>query len=393
MLSESSPEPALDETSPPAHSQRPIPKHELEGHTGWVWSFVFLHDNAHIVSGSEDGTMRKWDYETGHPVGEPWNGEGGSIWSLALSPDGKTIACGRGNGSVQRWDTDGEMIQGVWTGHSQGVRSLSWSPSGGHIASGSDDGTILIRKAESGEVEVGPIETNQRKVYSLAYSPSGDRIASGGYDETICIWDSNTGERIVGPIKYLESNATSVVWSSDGTNLYSASDKTARVFNCISGTELHHFEHNSDHALWDIALSPEHNLLACVGYGGVAQLWDTASHEPLGQPFGGEDGEHLYCVLFSRDGKYMAYSGRNCKITIWMVKDIVPELLVSTFTTIHTSKVTSYTANTTPVPRTVLPRGQCSIVDYFPCSQDPHRLMQPMDPRKGMIPKSMTSFG
>ncbi|KAJ8588233.1 WD40 repeat-like protein [Rhizopogon salebrosus TDB-379] len=377
MLSESSPEPALDETSPPAHSQRPIPKHEFEGHTGWVWSFVFLHDNAHIVSGSEDGTMRKWDCETGHSVGEPWNGEGGSIWSLALSPDGKTIACGRGNGSVRRWDTDGEMIQGVWTGHSQGVRSLSWSPSGGHIVSGSDDGTILIRKAESGEVEVGPIETNQRKVYSLAYSPSGDRIASGGYDETICIWDSNTGERIVGPIKYLESNATSVVWSSDGTNLYSASDKTARVFNCISGTELHHFEHNSDHALWDIALSPEHNLLACVGYGGVAQLWDTVSHKPLGQPFGGEDGEHLYCVLFSRDGKYMAYSGRNCKITLWMVKDIVPELL--------------QTPHPSPGPSCL--EVSALIVDYFPFSQDPHRLMPPMEPRKGMIPKAMTSFG
>ena len=52
-------------------------------------------------------------------------------------------------------------------GHSNTVRSVSWSPCGGHIASGFDDGTILIRKAENGENEVGPIETGQGHVRSL----------------------------------------------------------------------------------------------------------------------------------------------------------------------------------------------------------------------------------
>jgi len=70
------------------------------------------------------------------------------IWALAPSPDGKTITCGRDDRSV-----------------SGGIRM---GRCGGHIASGSDDGTILIRKAESGEIEVGPIKTGQSWVYSLA---------------------------------------------------------------------------------------------------------------------------------------------------------------------------------------------------------------------------------
>ena len=53
------------------------------------------------------------------------------------------------------------MMEDVWTGHSDAVGSLSWSPNGGHLASGSSDGTVLVRKGESGGVEVGPIETNQ----------------------------------------------------------------------------------------------------------------------------------------------------------------------------------------------------------------------------------------
>ncbi|OAX35120.1 hypothetical protein K503DRAFT_649916, partial [Rhizopogon vinicolor AM-OR11-026] len=49
------------------------------GHEREIWSFVFLHDNIHIVSGSFDGTMRKWNCDTGRLVEEPWKWEGGSI--------------------------------------------------------------------------------------------------------------------------------------------------------------------------------------------------------------------------------------------------------------------------------------------------------------------------
>jgi len=222
MADEYSAKPTVKIASPTTQSKEPSPKHKFEGHEDLIWSFVFLHDNKHIVSSSLDGTMRKWDCETGLLVGEPWEGEGGEIWALALSPNGNVIACGRKDGSVQQWNMDGKMIKRAWMGHSSMVRSLSWSPSGGHIASGSDDGKILIRRAGNGKVEVGPIKTGKNWVRSLAYSPSGDRIASGGHNDvnTICIWDSNTGKLLVGPIKDLGAVVRSVVWSSDSSKLY-----------------------------------------------------------------------------------------------------------------------------------------------------------------------------
>jgi len=331
MADEYSAKPTVKNASPPTQSKNPSPKYKFEGHRDAIRSFVFLHDNKHIVSGSRDGTMRKWDCETGHLVEEPWEGEGGKIWALALSPNGSTIACGRNDGSVQQWDTDGKMIKGVRMGRNNTLRSVSWSPSGGHIASGSYDGTILIGKADSGKVEVGPVETGQRFVHSLAYSPSGDRIASGGYNDTICIWGSNTGELLVGPIKDLGSLVTSVVWSSDSSKLYSASDKFARVFDSVSGAELHRFEHNN--YVNSVALSPKHNVLACVGDRGIAQLWDTESYQPLGKPLSPEESIPLTSVSFSRDGRYLAYSGDDHKITLWMVKDIAPQLALPAPTT------------------------------------------------------------
>jgi len=298
-------------------------KHTFEGHERTIQSFVFLHDNIHIVSGSDDGTMRKWDCETGQLVGEPWEGEA-NVTALALSPDGKTIACGRSDGSVQRWDTNGQMKEDIWTGHSDWVRSLSWSPSGRHLASGSRDGTILVRNVESGAVEVGPTKTNlnQGSVYTVAYSPLGDRIASG--DERICIWDSHTGELLVGPITGLGLWVDSVVWSSDGSKLYSASDFFARVFDSTSGTLLHRFRH--DDWVKSIALSPKHNLLACVGYGGTPRLWDTESHRRFHVPgpfkFANKTTQdHFYYVAFSPNGRYLAYGGDDNKITLWTVGD------------------------------------------------------------------------
>lgn len=326
MTFASSTKPTLEEgASRPALFKRPILKHTFHrGHNSeTIRAFVFLHDNVHIVSGSEEGTMRKWSRDTGLVVGEPWRSEGGGIYALELSPDGKIIACGSENGSVQRWSTDGKMINSVWTGHSKAVRSLSWSPSSGRIASGSDDGTILIRKAESGKVAVGPFETEQEGVQVLAYSPSGELIASGGFS-TICVWNAITSKLVAGPIKNLGDTVMSLVWSSDSTKLYSAAGSIARVFDSKSGELLYSFQSEHDSFLSSIALSPQQDVLACVGNNGIAQLWDTKSHQPLSQQFRREHKGWLTCVLFSRDGKYIAYSGDNGKLTLWILEDMAP---------------------------------------------------------------------
>ncbi|KAG1780669.1 hypothetical protein EV702DRAFT_732834 [Suillus placidus] len=55
------------------------------------------------------------------------------------------------------------------------------------------------------------------------------------------------------------------------------------------------------------------------------QLWDTESHQRLGQPFH-QNHDSLYYASFSRDGRYLAYGGDSGKITLWMVKDTPPQL-------------------------------------------------------------------
>ena len=40
----------------------------LTGHSDWVRSVAYSPDGKHIVSGSEDGTVKVWDSQTGKEV-------------------------------------------------------------------------------------------------------------------------------------------------------------------------------------------------------------------------------------------------------------------------------------------------------------------------------------
>ena len=46
----------------------------MEGHTSYVNSVAFSQDGKHIVSGSDDKTIRVWDSETGDVVLGPLEG-------------------------------------------------------------------------------------------------------------------------------------------------------------------------------------------------------------------------------------------------------------------------------------------------------------------------------
>ena len=40
----------------------------LRGHSGWVLSVAYSPDGKHIVSGSQDETVKVWDSQTGKEV-------------------------------------------------------------------------------------------------------------------------------------------------------------------------------------------------------------------------------------------------------------------------------------------------------------------------------------
>ena len=104
---------------------------------------AYSPNGQHIISRSDDKTVRIWDAETGAVIGNPLEGHTGDVYSVAYSPDGKYILSGSADSTIRIWDAKtGSAVGNPLKGHAMAVHSVAYSPYGQHFVSGSWDTTI-----------------------------------------------------------------------------------------------------------------------------------------------------------------------------------------------------------------------------------------------------------
>ncbi|HID68657.1 MAG TPA: WD40 repeat domain-containing protein [Roseibacterium sp.] len=156
---------------------------------GSVTAVAFSPDGQRIVSGSEDGTLRLWDAQTGAPIGEPLRGHESFVASVAISPDGQRVVSGSWDNTLRLWDAQtGALIGEPLRGHEGVVTSVAFSPDGQRIVSGSGDNTLRLWDAQTGYA-ILLLGTNE-EVFGVAFLGSSDRIVAGLGDGTLVIWNT-----------------------------------------------------------------------------------------------------------------------------------------------------------------------------------------------------------
>ena len=84
--------------------------HSTMGNIGDVYEVAFSPNGQLVVSGSDDGTARVWEAQTGVEVARMTHEDG--VYEVAFSPDGRKVASGSGDGILYAWVYDPQYLIG-----------------------------------------------------------------------------------------------------------------------------------------------------------------------------------------------------------------------------------------------------------------------------------------
>ncbi|XP_008286249.1 autophagy-related protein 16-1 [Stegastes partitus] len=204
-------------------------RHTLTGHSGKVLSARFLLDNARIVSGSYDRTLKLWDLRSKVCMKTVFAGSScndivcteqcvmsghfdkkvrfwdiraesivrelelqGRVTSLDLNHDrSELLTCSRDdllkiidlrtNAIRQTFSAQGFKCGADWT-------RVSFSPDGSYVVGGSADGALYVWNVLTGKVDRTLDRNHNSAINSVSWSPSGAYVASVEKGSRAILW-------------------------------------------------------------------------------------------------------------------------------------------------------------------------------------------------------------
>jgi WD40 repeat protein len=105
------------------------------------------------------------------------------VVGLAFSPDGRALATCSMDGTVRIWDYPTGHERSCLSHHRMGVSTVAFSPDGKTLASDGGDGKVILWNVAQGE----QLMTLDGAASALAFSPDGKILAGGGKKE-LTLW-------------------------------------------------------------------------------------------------------------------------------------------------------------------------------------------------------------
>ncbi|KAG2060020.1 WD40 repeat-like protein [Suillus hirtellus] len=202
-----------------------------EGHSSNapVRCLDWSRDSLEIASGSVDGTIRRWNPDTGQQMAPPIETSHQWVEAVKYSPQGDKFMSGGADDVIRVWSRNGKLLTEI-KGHENWVTSLWWSKDGAHIFSASLDTTIRKWRAIDGQ-ELVVFRGHAHDVRSLCLTPDESYIVSVSTDCSIRIWDLKINQAVGDPLLH-DDRVFAVAMSSDGKYIASAGpDKKIYVWS------------------------------------------------------------------------------------------------------------------------------------------------------------------
>jgi WD40 repeat protein/serine/threonine protein kinase len=251
---------------------------ELSGHSGRITSLRFSPDDKHLISGSDDNSIRVWDMNTVPPtVSMVLDGHSGSVNAVDYSPDGLYFCSGSSDNTVKIWAANTGKLLKTLTGHVGSVTSVKYTQNGRNIISGSEDKGIRIWDVETGEC-YKTLEGHESQITCVAVSSDDSKVISGDMNGAIIYWDKSSGRRLFSMNGHLE-RVTDIVFTRDVKRIFSSSfDGCIRIWDLDTGTCLLRLGEFESGEIYSLSLSPDGKTVAAGAYWGGNMVIISSQH-------------------------------------------------------------------------------------------------------------------
>lgn len=259
------------------------------GHAQGISGLTFL-DNARIVSGSIDQSVRIWDLNPSWRLERTIGGIdkpdviSDRVMSLDFSADATLLLAAGGvpsrNGELHLFTVaDGNRTLFLPQAHDDAIYSAKFSPDGKRIASAGADKYLRTFDIAYGQ-QIRRFEGHTNYVLSVAWKGDGQTLVSASADQTIKTWNAETADQIV-TIPNFGKHVTAVRFMGESDNIVSSSgDRLVRMHNAFNGGNFRNFG-GPDSWLHCVDITPDSNVLAAGSASGIVYLWNGNNGQPL----------------------------------------------------------------------------------------------------------------
>ncbi len=192
--------------------------HTLAGHTAAVTAIAFSADNARLVTGSVDKTVRVWNPANAQqPEQIKFEGSTGNITAVAFSPDSNQVLSGTADNKLRLWNVADGMSLQEFEGHTGAIVAVGFVAANQPFSVSADKSVRFWNPADGAQTRV----FNDPAVpKSFAITPDAQRVAIGGDDKLVRVYQITNGQ-VLQTLTGHTAEATSLSFSQDGTRLAS----------------------------------------------------------------------------------------------------------------------------------------------------------------------------